>query len=227
MRQAKPTKAIKPAKKVASIKTKPAGKAKPKAKPVKALRPPAAKPPAPKKPAVKKLPVKAAKVVPKKTTKPVAKTTRPTRAPSLTKKIVSKTFSKPAARKPAKSPFKADELRKARLLLLEEEARLREELEEIEERAARAIEMEAAGELSDFEDHPADGASETFEREKDLAIADNIASLLMRIKGAMDKIDKKTYGVCDICGQQIKKARMEAMPFATLCIDCQGRVEIS
>jgi RNA polymerase-binding protein DksA len=222
MRQAKSAKATKPAKKVAPVKAKtkakakPAVKAKPKAKAVKAVA----------KPAVKKPAAKLSKAVSKKVPKPAAKISRPTKAPSLTKKIVSKSFNKPAARKPAKSPFKADELRKARLLLLEEEVRLREELQEIEDRAARAIEMEAAGELSDFEDHPADGASETFEREKDLAIADNIASLLVKIKGALDKIEKKTYGVCDICGQAIKKARMEAMPFATLCIDCQGRVEI-
>jgi RNA polymerase-binding protein DksA len=216
MRQAKPTKAIKPAKKVAPAKAKPVFKAKPKVKAVKVVA----------KPVVKKTPVKAIKAIPKKATRPAPKPARLTKAPSLTKKIVSKSFKKPAARRLAKSPFNAAESRKARLLLLEEEVRLREELQEIEDRAARAIEMEAAGELSDFEDHPADGASETFEREKDLAIADNIASLLAKIKGALDKIDRKTYGVCDICGQQIKKARMDAMPFATLCIDCQGRVEI-
>ena len=218
MRKAKPTKATKPAKKFAPAKAKPAAKA----KATKAVVKPKVQKSVSKKPAVR-----VTKVVPRKAAKPAAKTSRPAKAPSLTKKIISlSAIKKPAPRKPAKSPFKAEELRKARLLLLEEEVRLREELQEIEERAARAIEMEAAGELSDFEDHPADGASETFEREKDLAIADNIVSLLAKIKGALDKIEKKTYGVCDICGQAIKKARMEAMPFATLCIDCQGRVEI-
>jgi RNA polymerase-binding protein DksA len=223
MRQAKPSKPAKPAKKAVAAKVKPVTKAKPAVK----VKPKAKAPNAVAKPAIKKPAVKAAKAVIKKAVKPASRPVRPVRAPSLTKKIVSKSIKKPVPRRLAKSPFKADGLRKARLLLIEEESRLREELQEIEERAARAIEMEAAGELSDFEDHPADGASETFEREKDLAIADNINSLLMRIKGALDKIDKKTYGVCDICGQQIKKARMEAMPFATLCIDCQGRVEIS
>ncbi len=106
-----------------------------------------------------------------------------------------------------------------------ERDRLKVELQEVEERAARALEIEAAGELSGYDDHPADVASETFEREKDIAIGENISALLAKVQNALTKIDKGTYGVCDICRRPIKRARLNAIPFATLCIECQGRVE--
>jgi len=138
----------------------------------------------------------------------------------------AKTLVKPRAR-PArlKGAFKAKDLARFRRLLEEERERLRQELEEIEARAARALETEAAGELSGYDEHPADMASETFEREKDLAIGENIASLLAKMQNALAKIDRGTYGVCDICERPIKRARLAAIPFATLCVECQGRVE--
>lgn len=147
-------------------------------------------------------------------------------AVSRTKSTVTSARPKPRELKNVKSPLKADELKRFRSLLVEEQERLKLELQEIEERAARALEIEAAGELSDYDDHPADVASETFEREKDLAIAENVASLLVKIENAIAKLDRDTYGVCDICRRPIKRARLEAIPFATLCIECQGRVEI-
>lgn len=154
--------------------------------------------------------------------------------PKAVKKVVARTpvkkvaVKKVIAKKTAKviPLFKKQEVERFREALLEEKERLSLELEEIEARAARALESEAAGEFADHDDLPADALSETFEREKDLAIADNIASLLVKINNALGKIEKSTYGVCDICRKPIKRARLEAIPFATLCIDCQGRVEV-
>jgi len=127
-----------------------------------------------------------------------------------------------AKRRPVKL---TPEMAKYRDMLLAERARLELELEEIEARTARATEAERATELSSYEDHPADLASETFEREKDLAIAESVESLLDQVNTALEKVDLGTYGVCDACGRPIKKARLQALPFATLCLDCQGRLE--
>jgi RNA polymerase-binding protein DksA len=110
-------------------------------------------------------------------------------------------------------------------MLLVERTRLLAELEEIESRTARTADAERATELSSYEDHPADLASETFEREKDLAIAESVASLLNQVQTAIEKVDRGTYGVCDACARPIKKARLQALPFATLCLECQGRLE--
>jgi RNA polymerase-binding protein DksA len=117
------------------------------------------------------------------------------------------------------------DLQKFRELLLAERARLQAELEEIGERTSRATLAERATELSSYEDHPADLASETFEREKDIAIGESVESLLNQVETALEKVERGTYGTCDACGRPIKKARLQALPFATLCLECQGRLE--
>ncbi len=117
------------------------------------------------------------------------------------------------------------ELPKFREQLLAEQARLEAELQEIEKRTAQFDESERANQISAYEDHPADLASETFERERDLAIGENVESMLHKVITALEKIDRGTYGTCDACGGNIKKARLKALPFATLCLECQARLE--
>jgi RNA polymerase-binding protein DksA len=136
-----------------------------------------------------------------------------------------KTARKGATRTRAKVMPRSSEMESFREQLLVEQARLEEELREIERRAARADESDRATELSAYEDHPADLASETFEREKDLAIGESVEHMLHKVINALEKIDRGTYGRCDACSKPIKKARLKALPFATLCLDCQGRLE--
>ena len=130
-----------------------------------------------------------------------------------------------AAKSKPKPKAQSADLEKFREQLLAEQLRLEEELEEIERRAARADESDRASELSAYEDHPADLASETFEREKDLAIGESVQHMLHKVINALEKIDRGTYGRCDACNKPIKKARLRALPFATLCLDCQDRLE--
>jgi RNA polymerase-binding transcription factor DksA len=117
------------------------------------------------------------------------------------------------------------DLEKFRARLMQERERLEIELQEIENRTARISEGERANELSAYEDHPADLASETFEREKDLAIGESVEGMLNQVLIALEKVDRGTYGVCDVCSKPIKKARLNALPFATLCLECQARIE--
>ncbi len=109
--------------------------------------------------------------------------------------------------------------------LQEERERLEAELHEIVERTAHTAELEQAAELSTYDDHPADLASETFEREKDLALEGNIEDLLDKVNTALEKIDDSTYGLCDSCGVEINTSRIEALPWASLCLNCQDRLE--
>ena len=125
----------------------------------------------------------------------------------------------------AKATMRGDETGKFREQLLEEQVRLEEELQEIEKRAAHVDESDRATELSSYEDHPADLASETFEREKDLAIGESVQHTLHKVINALEKLDRGTYGRCDACARPIKKARLRALPFATLCVECQARLE--
>jgi RNA polymerase-binding protein DksA len=158
---------------------------------------------------------------------------RGSKAPALRKaqptgkgKAVAKPRRQVAKSVPVRKPKALSaEMRKFREQLLAEMARLEAELDEIERRTAHIDESDRATELSSYEDHPADLASETFEREKDLAIGESVEHLLHKVISALEKIDRGTYGLCDACGRPIKKARLKALPFATLCLDCQGRLE--
>ena len=116
-------------------------------------------------------------------------------------------------------------LRVVKKKLLEEQERLESELHEVMERTALNADLERVSELNSYDDHPADLASETFEREKDLALEGNISDLLEKVNTALEKIDEGTYGICDSCGVEINTSRIEALPWASLCRDCQDRVE--
>jgi len=116
-------------------------------------------------------------------------------------------------------------LRAIKKRLLAEKERLEQELHEIMERTSISSDIEQVTELSTYDDHPADLASETFEREKDLALEGNIQDLLDKVNTALEKIADGTYGVCDSCSVEINPNRLEALPWASLCLDCQDRLE--
>ncbi len=66
-------------------------------------------------------------------------------------------------------------------------------------------------------------ATESFELEKRLAVEKQIRDHLAEVEHALDKFEKGTYGLCDSCGQQIAPARLEALPQASLCVDCKAK----
>jgi len=75
-------------------------------------------------------------------------------------------------------------------------------------------ENEQASELSDYDQHPADTGSETFEREKDLSILEQLEGELAEIQAALRRIDEGTYGIDEVTGETIPAERLEAVPAA-------------
>lgn len=73
--------------------------------------------------------------------------------------------------------------------------------------------------------HMADTATETVEREIDYTLEEYDGRLLQEIDAALARLDDGTFGVCVNCGAQIAPERLEAMPWATLCIDCKRKEE--
>jgi len=61
--------------------------------------------------------------------------------------------------------------------------------------------------------------------EKRLALEKRLMALLGEIEHALDKLDKGTYGKCDVCGQSVELARLEVLPQATLCLGCKAKQE--
>ena len=73
--------------------------------------------------------------------------------------------------------------------------------------------------------HMADSASVTVDREMDYSLEENEERVLAAIDAALARIENGTYGRCERCGKEIEEERLEAIPWATLCIDDKRRDE--
>jgi len=76
---------------------------------------------------------------------------------------------------------------------------------------------ESVGELSSYDNHPADEGTELYEREKDLALKEHATHRLDNINRALTAMDNGTYGTCEVCGEDIPYERLEALPNTTFC----------
>ena len=88
-------------------------------------------------------------------------------------------------------------------------------------------EDESTSELSHLAQHSADVATETFEREKDFSILEQVEAELADVDRALRRLDDGTYGTCEACGQPIGDDRLEAMPAARFCVSHQSEAEAS
>jgi len=84
---------------------------------------------------------------------------------------------------------------------------------------------DASGELSGYSLHMADAGTDNFDREFALSLVSNEQEALYEIEEALKRLDQNTYGICGNCEKQIMKARLEAVPFARLCVSCQSIIE--
>jgi RNA polymerase-binding protein DksA len=109
-----------------------------------------------------------------------------------------------------------------RTKLVEEQTRV-EQLVEAE--SQRRTAMSDTGDLERYGNHPGDEGSETFEKEKSLAIQGNLEVILDEVQQALRKFDAGTYGRCEECGKEIPIERLEVRPQSTLCIDCKSKIE--
>jgi RNA polymerase-binding transcription factor DksA len=84
---------------------------------------------------------------------------------------------------------------------------------------------ESTGELSAVDQHPADIADVTMQREVDYTIKGIVADEVQQVQQAMRRQAEGRYGICDDCGEQIDPERLAVRPHATHCIACQRRIE--
>jgi len=75
------------------------------------------------------------------------------------------------------------------------------------------------------DDHIADSATDTFMRELDEGLEENAEHLLAEVNGALARLDDGTYGTCTACGSRIPDERLEAIPWASLCLDDKRKQE--
>lgn len=119
------------------------------------------------------------------------------------------------------SNFSKEQMKIFEQKLIDEKKQLLATVSRIEETGLGDTMSASASELSMYDNHPADIADQLFERSKDLALRDNEHILLKKVEAALDKIKEGTYGECNHCGKSINIKRLEALPSATLCMECQ------
>jgi RNA polymerase-binding protein DksA len=136
----------------------------------------------------------------------------------------------PAKAAPAAAPlettanFPAKTLEKLRRLLEEErETYVRQARDLAAEAEALAAEREPGD--TQFDEESGEGDTLNVERERDLALSASANQAVEDIDRALRRMDSGTYGICERCGRKIAVARLEALPFAALCIECKSREE--
>jgi len=72
---------------------------------------------------------------------------------------------------------------------------------------------------------PTDRASLEADRNFLLRIRDRERKLILKIREALSRIDEETFGVCELCGEEISESRLIARPVATLCVECKRQQE--
>jgi RNA polymerase-binding protein DksA len=172
------------------------------------------------------------------TTKVVAQKSAPVNKKAPTTKSAAKAAPAPKPAAPAasrpragsaarlvvregESPWTAAEVSEVRQSLTFDAERLRAEIASAEEEIGHLLREGGEGAGND----QADVGSNTFERDHEMSMAKNARENLQMVEDALRRIEERTYGVCESCGEPIGKLRLQAFPRATLCLQCKQRQE--
>ncbi len=104
-------------------------------------------------------------------------------------------------------------------MLEEEREKLRRELE--------ALRMQKASGVVGHSNHMADVATDAFDQARGQSLERRIEKLLQEVEYALSKFEKGIYGICEACGQPIEETRLETIPQALYCLECQYRRELN
>jgi RNA polymerase-binding protein DksA len=105
-----------------------------------------------------------------------------------------------------------------RTILTDERKRVVDAITYLHEETPGSIEDET--DEMPIDNHMAEIAAPTLDREIDYTLEENSEQVLAEIDEALRRIEEGTYGVCRSCGRPIAEERLEALPWATVCIDC-------
>lgn len=114
---------------------------------------------------------------------------------------------------------------KLKKILFKKREEIMEKVKHIKQEALGKSQRDASGDLSGYTFHMADVASDNFEREISLGLAESEQELLYQIDDALERLRDKNFGKCRLCNKDIGIKRLSAVPYAQLCISCQEREE--
>ena len=109
-------------------------------------------------------------------------------------------------------------------------AEFKKTLEELKSQLTKILkgstaEIKKPDEATGYSQHQADQGTDDFDRTISLEVTGNEYEILRQVERALEKIEDNTYGVCDITGEEIPKARLEAVPYATMTVKAQEQME--
>jgi len=122
------------------------------------------------------------------------------------------------------SPFPPQELERIKADLRERETALLRSCQGLSH-AALTKAGSRGGDGAPVTDDPADLASETCEQDLSIQMLGRLQADLEDIRTAMERIEERSYGVCEDCGRPIPAARLEALPTANTCVECKAASE--
>lgn len=121
--------------------------------------------------------------------------------------------------------MKKTEIKVYRERLLALRTRLRGDVDQMADATLKKSRSEANGDLSSMPIHMADIGSDNFEQEFTLSLMQSEEGTLGQIEASLERIEDGTYGQCEECGSRIPKTRLNAIPYAILCVKCAQQQE--
>ena len=109
--------------------------------------------------------------------------------------------------------------------LVDERRRVEHALATLRDEHRGSLDEEVEEIAATSDNHLAETATATLGREIDYTLGDNAEQVIAEIDAALKRIEDGTYGTCTNCGREIPVQRLEANPWASLCIDCKRRAE--
>lgn len=110
-------------------------------------------------------------------------------------------------------------------MLLKKRREILVNVNEMQDEALKKPRLDASGDLSSMPIHMADIGTDNYEQEFALGLMNSERKLLREIDDALQRIEQRTYGICEGTGKRIPKARLEAQPWARYCIEYARMVE--
>jgi len=107
-------------------------------------------------------------------------------------------------------------------LLEEKKQELQCDINLMESNGIAEMDKYSPTELSNYDNHPADLGTDLYLVEMNYALKNHQKNQITEVKDALNRIETGNYGICSDCGTEISEERLEAMPTASLCIDCQN-----
>ena len=124
-----------------------------------------------------------------------------------------------------KNKLNKKDLTEYKKLITKRKNEILDSISRISEDTLKKSQKDASGDISGYSFHMADVATDNYDREFSLGQASNDRKFLYELEDALKRIEEGTFGVCEECKSSLTKARLMALPYARLCLDCQQKRE--